>query len=101
MWIVGLSAQILNVILNIYFFVLIARLVFEWIPMFNRQWRPRGGWVVFAEVIYTLTDPPIKFIRKIVPPIRVGNASIDLAFTITMLIVFVLLNITAVISRIY
>ena len=40
--------------------------------MFNREWRPKGGFLVLAEGIYTVTDPPIKFFRRFIPPLRVG-----------------------------
>ena len=56
--IAGLIAGILNAFLLIYVLFLLARLVLEYIPMFNREWRPRGGWLVFAEVVFTVTEAP-------------------------------------------
>jgi YggT family protein len=67
--------------------------VFEYIPLFNRGWRPRGGTLVFAELVYTVTDPPIKLIRRFVPPLRVGGLSLDFGFALTMLLVFILMSI--------
>ncbi|MBN9202853.1 MAG: YggT family protein, partial [Microbacterium chocolatum] len=58
MAVVQLIASILNFLLLLYVFVLFARLVLEWIPIFNREWRPRGAGLVAAEVVYTVTDPP-------------------------------------------
>ncbi|MEU2204319.1 YggT family protein [Microbacterium oleivorans] len=97
---IGLIAGILNALLLIYVLFLLARLVLEYIPMFNREWRPRGGWLVFAEVVFTVTDPPLKFFRRFIPPLRIGPIALDLAFPITMLCCFVLLSVTQVLSRV-
>nr|WP_243843655.1 YggT family protein [Microbacterium endophyticum] len=78
----------------LYVFTLFGRLILEYIPIFNREWRPRGASLVAAEVVYTLTDPPIKLFRRFIPPLRVGMVSIDLAFALTMLVCFVLLSVT-------
>jgi len=87
-------AGVLNGLLLLYVLVLLARMVFDYIPMFNRGWRPRGAGLVLAEVVYTVTDPPIRFVRRFVRPMRVGPVAIDFAFTIVLLVCFVLLAIT-------
>lgn len=91
---VRIIAGILNAALVVYVLVLLARLILEWIPFFNREWRPKGGGLVAAEVIYTVTDPPIRLFRRIIPPLRVGAISIDFGFALTMLLCFVLLAVT-------
>ncbi|WP_309069313.1 YggT family protein [Microbacterium sp.] len=91
---IGLIASILNVVVLLYIIVLFARLVLEYIPLFNREWRPKGPMLVAAEVTYTLTDPPIRFFRRFIPPLRMGGIAIDFAFALTMLLCFVLLNVT-------
>jgi YggT family protein len=92
--VVQLIASILNLALLLYVFVLLARLVLDWIPFFNREWRPRGAGLVAAEIIYTLTDPPIKLFRRFIPPLRVGAIAIDFGFALTMLLCFILLSVT-------
>lgn len=82
--------QVLDLLLSIYFFILIGRLIFEWIQVFAREWQPRGVILVVAEAIYTVTDPPLKAIRKVVPPLRLGGVAIDLAFLILILVVSIL-----------
>lgn len=79
-------------LLDLYFVVLIARLVFDWIQLFAREWRPKGPILVVAEFVYTLTDPPLKAIRKVVPPLRLGGIALDLAFIILALAVQVAAN---------
>ncbi len=82
--------QVLDLLLGIYLFILIGRLVFEWIQVFAREWRPRGVLLVVAEVIYTLTDPPLRAIRRVIPPLRLGGVAIDLAFLVLILAVSIL-----------
>ncbi len=92
--IVSTAAAILNLLLFLYVVVLLARLVLEYIPIFNPGWRPRGASLVAAEVVYTVTDPPVKFFRRFIPPLRLGGMSLDFGFALTMLLVFVLMSIT-------
>ncbi|QOC25756.1 YggT family protein [Microbacterium hominis] len=99
MEIVRLAAFVVDVLLLIYILLLLARLVLEYIPMFNRQWRPRGFGLVLAEAVFTLTDPPLRFFRRLIPPLRLGPIALDLGFPVTMLSCFVLLTIVRVIER--
>jgi len=92
--VVSVIAQILNALVLIFVLVLLVRLILDWVPMFNREWRPRGAGLVAAEIVYTVTDPPIKLFRRFIPPLRVGGIAIDFAFALTMLLCFVLLGIT-------
>ncbi|HWI31196.1 MAG TPA: YggT family protein [Microbacterium sp.] len=94
MGVLQLIFGIVNALLLLYVFVLFGRLIFEYIPIFNREWRPKGAWLVIAEVIYTITDPPIKFFRRFIPPLRIGGIAIDFAFALTMLVCFILLAVT-------
>ncbi len=96
--IVRVVAGILNTLLLIYVLVLLARLILDWIPFFNREWRPKGVGLVAAEIIYTVTDPPIKLFRRFIPPLRVGQVAIDFAFALVMLLCFILLSVTRALS---
>lgn len=99
MELVRLLAGIANTLLVLYILTLLARVVLEYIPLFNREWRPRGVGLVLAELVFTITDPPLKFFRRLIPPLRLGPVAIDLGFPITMLCCFVLLSITGVLMR--
>lgn len=98
MAVVQLIASILNLALLLYVFVLLARLIIDWIPFFNREWRPRGAGLVAAELVYTVTDPPIRLFRRFIPPLRVGAIAIDFGFALTMLLCFILLSVTRAIA---
>lgn len=89
-----LVATVLNALLLVYVIILLVRLILDYIPMFNRDWRPKGAGLVVAEVVYTITDPPIRFFRRFIPPLRIGSIAIDFAFAITMMVCFVLLAVT-------
>jgi len=87
----------INFVLFIYIILLLARLVVEWVQMFARSWTPRGPVLVVLEIIYTATDPPINFVRRFVPPLRIGSVAIDVAFLIVLVFVYVLQTVNAVI----
>ncbi|REJ04619.1 YggT family protein [Microbacterium bovistercoris] len=91
--ILGLIGSILNLLLLLYLLVLFARLILDYIPLFNREWRPKGAGLVMAEVVYTVTDPPIRMFRKWIPPLRVGSLSLDFGFALTMLCVLILMSV--------
>ncbi len=72
-------------------YVLWARLIIDWVMVFNPRMRPRGFWLVVFEVVYSLTDPPIKMFRRILPPIRLGQISLDLGWMVTFFCCWILL----------
>ena len=88
--------SILYFIVLIFFIFLIGRLILDWIQVFARDWRPRGVMLVFAEAIYSVTDPPLKALRRVLPPLTIGQVQIDLAFIVIFLIVSLLLSLLAV-----
>ena len=79
--------QILVLILWLFFVLLIARLVLDYVQMFARSWRPTGPLLVVAEVVYTITDPPLRALRKVIPPLRIGSVSLDLSFLVLIVLV--------------
>ena len=96
--ILSIIGGIVELVLTLYVLVLIVRLVLEYIPMFNRSWRPTGAGLVAAEIVYTITDPPIRFFRRLVPPLRIGSIALDFGFMLTMLRVFILMTIVRIVT---
>nr|WP_277626351.1 YggT family protein [Arsenicicoccus piscis] len=82
-------------LLWLFWVFLMARLVLSYVQMFARDWRPRGVLLVLAEGIYTVTDPPLKALRKVIPPIRLGAISLDTSFLVLFVIVVVLMQVIA------
>ena len=80
-------AGALGTILWIYFLILLARLVFDYVQLFARSWQPHGIVLVIAEAIYTVTDPPLRFLRRFIPPLRLGQVSLDLSFLVLVLLI--------------
>lgn len=76
-------------ILLIYWLFLLARLVIEMVRSFARDWRPTGVTVVVIEVIFTATDPPIKLLRRLIPPLPLGPVRLDLSLIITMIVILI------------
>ena len=77
--------QVLATALWLYWLVLIARLIFDFVQVFARSWEPRGLLLIVAEAIYTLTDPPLRLLRRVIPPLRLGGISFDLAFLVLLI----------------
>ncbi len=75
----------LGFVLYLYFIVLIGRLIFDWVQVFSRDWSPSGIVLVIAEVIYSLTDPPLRALRRFIPPLRLGGVALDLAFLVLII----------------
>ena len=73
--------------------VLLARFVLDWVQFFARSWRPRGPVAVLCEGIYTATDPPLRAIRRVIPPIRLGQAMLDLSPMVLLIALYVIISI--------
>jgi YggT family protein len=67
------------------------RFVVDWVQVFARRWSPSGVLLVVLEGVYTITDPPIKALRKVIPPLRLGSVMLDLSFLLVMLGAYLLL----------
>lgn len=84
---------VIRVVLRIYTIILWVRFVLDWILVLNRNFRPRGFLAVLVELVFTVTDPPIKMFRRILPPIRLGQVALDLGWMLTMLSCWILIAI--------
>jgi YggT family protein len=83
-------------LLQLFLFALIGRLIFDYVRIFSPQWRPRGVILALAELIYTVTDRPLRFVRQFVPPLRLGAVSLDLSFIVVFFVVQLLMRLVAV-----
>jgi YggT family protein len=85
--------EILFTLLLVFLLLLIFRLVMDYVFMLARGFRPQGLLAMALEMAYTATDPPLKAIRKVLPPLRVGSISLDLGFTVVLFVTYVLMNV--------
>ncbi|WP_454044581.1 YggT family protein [Cellulosimicrobium sp. Marseille-Q8652] len=88
-----LVTGILGFVLWLYLILLIGRLIFDWVQVFAREWRPKGVVLVLAEVIYTATDPPLRLLRRLIPPLTLGQIRLDLGFVVLFLAVTIALQV--------
>jgi len=86
---------LLGLLLYLYLLVLFARLILSWVQVFSREWRPKGPVLVLAEGVYTLTDPPLRALRKVLPPLRIGGVALDLGFFVLVLVIYILLAVVS------
>jgi YggT family protein len=89
---VGILKLVLTYALWLYLLLLIGRLIFSWIQAFSHDWHPRGAVLVAAETVYTATDPPLKFLSRFVPVLRLGRVALDLSFMLLFFVVLILIN---------
>ncbi|MHC3473415.1 YggT family protein [Streptomyces sp. 7R007] len=86
-------AQVIYIALMVFLVVLIFRLVMDYVFQFARSWQPGKAMVVVLEATYTVTDPPLKLLRRVIPPLRLGGVALDLSFFVLMIIVYILITI--------
>lgn len=87
-----LIAGVLYLAVLVYLILLLARLVLEWIRSYAREYEPKGLVVVLFEVVYTLTDPPVKGLRRLLPPLRIGAVSLDLSLMLLLVVGWIALR---------
>jgi YggT family protein len=89
----GILKIVLTYLLTIYLVILVGRMIISWIQMFARQWTPTGIILLIAESIYTVTDPPLKFLRRYIPSLRIGTVAMDLSFMVLFIVILILLDV--------
>ncbi len=83
----SVAGNVVYTVAWLFFVLLIARLVFEYVFMFAREYTPTGPVLVIVEAVYTVTDPPLKLLRRFIPPLRLGGVAIDLSFLVLIILV--------------
>lgn len=92
---VSFVSGLLYFLLFVFFLLMWARFILDLVTAFSRGYRPRGIVLVLAEFAYTVTDPPILAVRRVVPPLRIGGAALDFGWSIVMLVVIILMSIVS------
>lgn len=82
---------ILSLIIRLYIAVLWGRFIVDWVRVLNPSFRPKGFLAVLIEAVFVLTDPPIKFFRRVLPTLRIGQVQLDLGWFLTLLSCWILL----------
>jgi YggT family protein len=92
---VGTVASLLYFLLLIFLLLLLFRLVMEYVFLLARSYRPAGPVAVVLELAYSVTDPPLKALRRVLPPLRLGSISLDLGFIVLFIVVRILMSVVA------
>ncbi len=88
---------VIDFILLLALLLLIARIVLDWVQMLARSWHPSGFILVICEVIYSATDPPLRAVRRVLPPFRMGMMALDLSPILLFVVIYVLRTVNALI----
>lgn len=86
-------ALVVYYVLFSFWLLLTARVVVELVRTFARQWRPAGGVAVALETVYTVTDPPVRLLRRLIPTVRIGGIGLDLSIIVLLLVVIILMRV--------
>ena len=73
--------------------LLLARFVLDWVQLLARSWRPQGWVAALCEALYSITDPPLRAVRGVIPPIRLGGAALDLSPMILLIGIWIIMSI--------
>jgi YggT family protein len=92
---VALFWQIVSTVLLVFLVLLFARFVVDWVMVLARSWRPSGLVAAGLEVVYSTTDPPLKALRRVIPPLNLGSVRLDLGFMVLLIAVLILRNVTS------
>ncbi|MBB3675607.1 YggT family protein [Modestobacter versicolor] len=94
----ALLLQIVSSVLFVFLILLFARFVVDWVMVLARSWRPQGLVAAGLEVVYTTTDPPLKAVRKVIPPLNLGSIRLDLGFMVLLIAVILLRNLVGALA---
>ncbi len=89
----GVVADVVYFVLLVFLLLLIFRLIMEYVFLLARSYRPTGLVAAALELAYSVTDPPLKALRRVIPPLRIGQVSLDLGFIILFIVVRILMGV--------
>ena len=78
-------------LLYIFLGLMLVRLIVDWTMVFARNWRPSGAVAAVLELAYSATDPPLRALRRVLPPLRLGSFALDLAFIVVIVVIYALI----------
>jgi len=91
--VLSITAQVAYLLLYLVWLLLFARFTMSFVLQYGRRWHPGRGAAASLELVWSVTDPPLKALRRVIPPLRVGTVSVDLSAIVLLLILFVLMRV--------
>ena len=92
---IGLLATVVFVALVVFLALMWVRLILDWTRALRPKWRPTGPLLILAEACFAVTDPPLKFVRRVVKPVEIGGAKLDFAWSIVLIVCVVLMYVVS------
>ena len=89
----SITLQVAYLLLYLFLVVLLARFIMGFVMQFGRRWQPGRGAAATLELVWSVTDPPLKALRRLIPPLRIGNVAVDLSSVVLLVILFVLMKV--------
>lgn len=89
------AGEIINFILWACILLLLARFIIDWVQVLSRSWQPKGFVLVLCEAVYSVTDPPMRAVRRVIPPVRFGGMALDLSPMVLLIGLYLLQIINA------
>lgn len=80
-------------VLSLFKLALFLRVIIDYIRIYARNWRPNSFFLAIFEIVYTITDKPMRFVQRFIPPLRIGGVALDLSFIVLLLAIGVVQNI--------
>ncbi|NQU38067.1 MAG: YggT family protein [Actinobacteria bacterium] len=86
--------EIIATVLWLYFVVLLARFVIDLVQVLSKSWRPSGIVLIISEFVFTITDPPLNLLRRIIPPLKIGGVTLDLSFLLLIILLQIAISLS-------
>jgi YggT family protein len=91
--VISILAQVIYLVLYSFWLTLLGRFVMGWVLAFGRRWQPGRGAAATLEAVWSVTDPPLKALRRVIPPLPLGTVTVDLSAIVLLLILYVLMRV--------
>jgi YggT family protein len=91
--VISILAQVAYLLLWFFWLTLLGRFVMGWVLAFGRRWQPGRGAAATLEAVWSFTDPPLKALRRVIPPLPLGTVTVDLSAIVLLLILYVLMRV--------
>ena len=87
----ALFGAILYALVGLYSLLVIVRIIVEMVEAFSKQFDPPHWFIMVAEPIFRMTDPPVNALRKLIPPLRLGGSGVGLDVSVIVLFFILML----------
>jgi YggT family protein len=70
--------------ISLYTFAIFARVLLSWVPL-------RSGSFLYRlyTVLYDVTEPYLRFFRRFIPTVRIGNSALDLSPLVGLVVLLI------------